>query len=409
MAKKVPAYCLHRASGKAVVRIGGRDHYLGQHGTAESKRAYKRLISEWESSGRGTTFGLAKSQTTVAMLWADYRAHCDAYYPPTANSEAVHTRKAFEFMAEYLDVPVREFGPRALKAVRDKMLEATGAHGKPLSRRYINRQLDRIRRAFRWGVEEEMIEPNIYEALRAVAGLKLGRTTAPEPPKVTAVPDSVVDATLPHLTSVVASMVKLQQLTGMRPGEVCSLTPSMIDTSSEVWVANIVAHKTAYRGAERTVYIGPRAQEILKPYLAREADAHLFSPAEAEAERRAKLRAARVTPLSCGNSTGTNVLEKPTRQPGTRYTTHSYGRSVGYGCAKQWPIPDGASREEAAAWRERWWWTPNQLRHAAATRARRDYGIEAAQVLLGHSEIAVTQVYAEKNLEAGKRIALQIG
>ena len=32
-ALKVPSYCLHRASGRAVVRLGGRDVYLGQ-GTA---------------------------------------------------------------------------------------------------------------------------------------------------------------------------------------------------------------------------------------------------------------------------------------------------------------------------------------------------------------------------------------
>ncbi|WP_417847301.1 hypothetical protein [Thalassoglobus sp.] len=30
---KVPSYCLHKASGQAVVRINGRDHYLGLYGT----------------------------------------------------------------------------------------------------------------------------------------------------------------------------------------------------------------------------------------------------------------------------------------------------------------------------------------------------------------------------------------
>jgi hypothetical protein len=29
--KRVPSYCLHRPSRKAVVRINGHDHYLGSH------------------------------------------------------------------------------------------------------------------------------------------------------------------------------------------------------------------------------------------------------------------------------------------------------------------------------------------------------------------------------------------
>ena len=36
---------------------------------------------------------------------------------------------------------------------------------------------------------------------------------------------ATVDATLPHLTSAVRSMVELQQVTGMRPGELCIMRP----------------------------------------------------------------------------------------------------------------------------------------------------------------------------------------
>ena len=34
--KKLPAYCLHKASGQAVITLDGRDCYLGKHGTSES-------------------------------------------------------------------------------------------------------------------------------------------------------------------------------------------------------------------------------------------------------------------------------------------------------------------------------------------------------------------------------------
>jgi hypothetical protein len=37
------AYCLHRASSQAVVRINGRDVYLGAYDSPESKQKYHEL------------------------------------------------------------------------------------------------------------------------------------------------------------------------------------------------------------------------------------------------------------------------------------------------------------------------------------------------------------------------------
>ena len=54
-------------------------------------------------------------------------------------------------------------------------------------------------------------------------------------------------------------------------------------------------------------------------------------------------------------------------------------------------------------------WHPHQLRHNRGTEVRQRYGIEAAQVALGHARADVTQVYAEKNLEHAKRIAREMG
>ncbi len=49
---RVPAYRLHKASGLAVVRLSGREFYLGRHGSPESHRAYDRAVAEWMASGR---------------------------------------------------------------------------------------------------------------------------------------------------------------------------------------------------------------------------------------------------------------------------------------------------------------------------------------------------------------------
>ncbi len=58
----VPKYRKHKASGQAVVTIGGVDHYLGPHGTKASKNEYDRVIAEWMANGRqlhvGTSDGL---------------------------------------------------------------------------------------------------------------------------------------------------------------------------------------------------------------------------------------------------------------------------------------------------------------------------------------------------------------
>jgi hypothetical protein len=40
--RKPPAYRLHKPTGQAVVRIAGRDFYLGKHGTDASHEAYRR-------------------------------------------------------------------------------------------------------------------------------------------------------------------------------------------------------------------------------------------------------------------------------------------------------------------------------------------------------------------------------
>ena len=97
--------------------------------------------------------------------------------------------------------------------------------------------------------------------------------------------------------------------------------------------------------------------------------------------------------MSCGNRPGTNRRRKPKHQPGDCYTTNSYRRAITRACEKH-------TIEK---------WSPNRLRHTAATEVRREFGLEAAQVILGHSQANVTQVYAERDLAKGVEVARQIG
>ena len=54
-------------------------------------------------------------------------------------------------------------------------------------------------------------------------------------------------------------------------------------------------------------------------------------------------------------------------------------------------------------------WSPNRLRHTAATEIRGTFGLEAAQVALEHSQADVTQIYAEKDLTLAAEVARKIG
>ncbi|MEX0613107.1 MAG: hypothetical protein WD738_09250 [Pirellulales bacterium] len=52
LTRSIPSYRKHRASGQAVVTLGGRDYYLGPWGTKASKFEYDRLVGEWLQQGR---------------------------------------------------------------------------------------------------------------------------------------------------------------------------------------------------------------------------------------------------------------------------------------------------------------------------------------------------------------------
>ena len=173
------------------------------------------------------------------------------------------------------------------------------------------------------------------------------------------------------------------------------MRPSEIDRSGAVWTYRPGQHKTAHHGHARTIFIGPKARAILLPFLdaAGDDDAPVFCPAAAAEEQRHARTAKRVTPASCGNRPGTNRKAEPKRKPGRAYTVATYRRAITRGCEAAGVAP----------------FAPNQLRHLAATVIRREHGLEAAQVILGHSKADITQVYAERDAAAAVRVVSSIG
>lgn len=440
---RIPSYRKRKDRNQALVTLTDavtkrrRDYWLGEYGTPESRERYHRLIAEWEANGRRLPHlqeaeGTADQGMTVAELIAEYWRWASSYYN---KRYADPLKVVLRLLRRYFGhTPASAFGPKKLRMLRETMIHGDPTSDpprKPWSRRTINLAVGRIRHLFKWAASHELVPVSVYQSLCTVEPLRRGRSAARETEPVRPVPEELLQATLPHLSRPVRALVELQLLTGARPGELLGLRPCDIEFDEEtgIWTYRPESHKNAFRGKERVIYFGPRAQQILRPFLSdRPTSAYCFSPAEADAERRARLHEQRKTPLSCGNRPETNVRDDPKRKPGDRYTTDSYRRAIEYACEKAFPPPARLARregetktawlkrlrpkqkEELAEWRRAHRWHPHQLRHNAATLIRRQFGLEAAQLALGHASALITDaVYAERDREKVIEIMRRIG
>ena len=419
--RRLPSYRCHKSTGQAVVTINGRDIYLGKWNSAASKSEYDRLIAEFLANGRQLR---SESDPAVVEILNAYRKFAEQYY--RKNGEVTREygciKEALKIVRElYGRKLANDFGPLALKAVRPRMVDNGWSRG------YINKSIGRIRRCFKWAVENELVRRDMYHGLMAVSGLRKGRSEAREPDPVMPVDDVIVQATLPHLTCVVADMVRFQRITGCRPQDVCNLRPCDVDISGEVWLYRPATHKTEHHGRERVIPIGPKGQDILRPYLLREKETHCFNPMDSEKKRREELHASRSTPPSYGNRPGTNCKRKPKRSAGEQYTADSYRRAIHRACDFAFPAPEPLCRRDDESlgqwldrltvkqkadlekWQSEHRWSPNRLRHSAGTEIRKRFGLEGAQVVLGHASANVTQVYAERDLQKAVEIMREVG
>lgn len=155
-----------------------------------------------------------------------------------------------------------------------------------------------------------MIPVSVYQGLATVQGLKAGRSAAIESPRVQPVPQEAIDAVFPYVSDQVRAMIQIQLLTAARPGEVVQMRPIDLDVTKDPWVYKLIDHKTAHHGYERVIFLGPKAQMVIMPFLNRNPDEYLFKPAEAEAARRMEQHRLRRTPIAYGNRPGSNRKKK---------------------------------------------------------------------------------------------------
>lgn len=387
-----PAYVHHKPSGQARVRIDGRDRYLGPYGSQKSRDAYARIVDEWRQEHEQTPHTL-----TVGQLSLVYVRHCETHYrkhgEPTSELQVVRdTLKRLNRL--YRKRPAVQLSPKALKAVRQSMIDAG------LARTTINGAVARIRRMYRWAVSEELVPPAVLLGLEAVRDLQPGRSDAREPEDVRPVPDAFVDAVRPHVPAVVWAMIQFQRLTGARPGETRILRMVDVITSGPVWEYRPSTHKTEHHEKDRVVMIGQRAQAVLREFMSTDLQAFVFSP-DGSAGARPYDRASYRNAIIRGCET---AFEMPDELRDIRKTLKKVASH------DDSPPPSAKElRRLAREWRQEHCWTPNQLRHNFGTEARRQAGLEAARVALGHTSTKTTEIYAERDVEAARAIAARIG
>ena len=406
---------IHRRKDRnaAFILIEGKKHYVGtwdDNGIAPEAEANRLRIWHEYQAEKGIARQDCRTVITVAVLIDRFLEHAKQVYVKHGRLTGTYrrfvevVRPLFQL---YADTPVTEFTPLALKALRHGMVESG-----TLCRETINKRIDCIRQMFRWGVENEMLPETTWRALTAVARLKAGKTTAVDHPDVEPVPVDVVQRTLPHLPPAIADMVRIQLRTGMRPSEVCNLRPYDIYKEEDtfpakyaylqkdldgVWIYIPSEYKTEHHeGKERWIPLGFKCQEILIPYLAeREPKEFIFSPEKERAIRSAQARAKRKTKKP--------VSDKPVRTYGEKYTSRSYRSAIAHAIVRYNRQAEKSGAETLPHW------FPYQLRHTKATETRANGEIETLQILMGHSSIDMTEIYAKKNKDLAIQHAIKNG
>jgi len=419
MASKQPQYRLHKPSGRAILQwkplealIGKSEIYLdGTYGSRECVEHFARILRLLEEAKQPTAADNRRIKATPPTVADLVAAFCKAKgYGRTTGYGTTNIKQAIVSLnASHGWMDVVDFGPLALQEYRRTLITPDRAVS------YINQLVGRVRKIFRWGVSQELVAAEQVAALMLVDGLRAGETAARVTEAIKPVAWEHVDAVLAKLPPMVAAMVQIHGLTGMRSGELTALKLSELDQSGDVWIYRKLKHKTSHRGKQKIICFGPRAQALMRPYMAHGGE-FVFDPKIAEQERKTARAAARKTPLY-----GRAKTSKPSFQSTrNRYDSRTYYRTLHYafvslanermgnGTGERERPPKGCDARAWLAERGVVFWHPHQLRHARATDTTDAFGVEAAQTQLGNT-LQATQLYAERSLRLAIDIARQTG
>jgi len=388
----LPKNCRDR--NQAFSWYNGRRIYHGAWGSPEAEKSYKRFIAALlESPVLPIRVGKdSGGDVLVSELAAGYFVYIE-------NSRMDKTtvnlfKQAIGYLADvYGELSANEFSPKKLKIVRSQMVKAGS-----LCRKTVNKYTGYIVRVFQWGVEEELVPENVYNALRVVKSLPKGTLGTFDHPEREAIPEWVITATLPFLPPTVAAMVQVQWLTGMRPSEVFRMRVRDIDRSkgNGLWYYTPESHKTEEHIGEKPIPLGKPEQELIVPYLVgKKPEAAIFSPRAAQKERATEARANRKSKRTPSQrERDAQRTEQSANKVGEFYDRGSYRNAVKYAIEK-------GNRHGVKIPH----WSPYLLRNSAATAIELEHGLDEAQAQLGHTSANTTKRYSAAQLKQREKLA----
>ncbi|MEN6306692.1 MAG: site-specific integrase [Anaerohalosphaeraceae bacterium] len=361
---------------------------IGSNHATKDLGVAKALAQELLSQHIYNTTEVKQTQAkTFADLIRAYYSYIKKYYN---SKEPANIKYAIEFLrSKYQTMPIEDFGPLKLKALRSLMIKE-----KNWSRGVINQRIRMIIRMFKWAASEQLVPIHIYQSLATIESLHRGRSEAKETKKIKPVSDDHIEAVLPYLSQTVADMVRLQRLTGMRSTELCIIRPVDIDRTNEVWIYSPSIYKGEHLDDyERKVALGPHAQAVLCKYLIGDPQAFCFTPSKAQLDRGRQ-----------------PVNYRP------RYDKDTYGRAIRRALnAANREIKQQCKEESPDKWEKLYesrqipLWHPHQIRHTHATVIASLDSVETAKAALGHKRLQTTEIYAEKDMRRAIDAARKYG
>ncbi len=360
---EVPQIRQHKPSGRAYVYAHGRTVYLGPWDSPESRTAYRDFLSRWDGPkppGEAPQLAGKVRVYDFVAAFTDWAATHYRRADGTQTTEYNGVKFALTFLiADHGNRFVDDFGARDLRA----MLSNWKASGQV--RHTINQRLERIKRAFRWGANRDLVAPSTLANILVVHPLRHGE--APDNDEIQPVPLRDLVRTIKELPAMTAAIVHMEYYCGARPSEACAIRGDQIYRRSfriggkSIRVPDGLAvylpkqHKTAHRGEIVFYTLGPRAQAAIEPWLN---DGPIF-----------QLRAGR--PIDYAT-----------------YVRH---------------IKEAAERAGAEHW------SPNQLRHNFMTRWDSLAGIEAAGAAVRHKSLDTSAIYIQRDLAKVGQLAAKFG
>ena len=345
---RIPKYRHQKSRNLAVVRIDGKDIYLGEYNSPESHEKYQLAIAELVSRLAITkTKGL-----TLPALAAVYHQFSQIRFSD-AKLRSYH-RTIQRFASLFPELDSQDVSCSHVEAFQMSLVQRN------LTAKTINDYLARLKNIFCWASRNKYMPAQnllFFDMLDRVDNTWPG---VRQTDKVKPVSIEQINEILTDVPKRVAALIKFQFHTACRPSEARMLRLCDIEKSDDVWLYCPPKHKTAHQGKQRRIPLGPLAQQVIESQQVVDPSAYVFHSGD----------------------------------PSQPYKKDSYSRAIRRACERAGIAPH---------------WTPNQIRHTAATKIRAEYGIEVAQVVLGHSHVRTTEIYAEKNLALASKAVLQMG